>query len=349
MPEPRFRVLVVDDSVFMRTILKDALARSPELEVIGSAQNGNDGLQAILTLRPDVVTLDVEMPGLNGIQVLERVMRERPTPIVVVSTKTQLGASLTVEALEKGAIECVAKPLARDATLERFREAVVRAVLAAAQSSRRNLVGAGKRAVIASPTADVPLDGIVAIGISAGGPQTLHQLLPAFPARFPPILVTQHMPAGFTKPFAERLNAACKGTVVEAAGGETLTPGHIYIAPGDKHLLVSIRGSKPVTHLSAGPKVSGFRPSVDALFDSLKESASRTVAVVMTGMGCDGSAGVRTLKRLGAYTIAQDRETSIVYGMPKAAAETGAIDQIAPLCEIPGAIAGGLKRLLVPT
>lgn len=344
------RVLVVDDSIFMRAILKDAMVRAGDIKVIGTAQNGLEAVDMILAARPDVVTLDVEMPGLNGVEVLEKVLKTTPTPIIMVSTTTQEGAKTTVEALARGAIDCIAKPLASaaGATLEAFRERVVQAVRAAAASRRRNLGGiAAAPAEFALPGA-IPDDAVVAIGISAGGPQSLQRVLPAIPPAFPPLLITQHMPAGFTAALAERLDAICQCAVKEAATGDGLKPGTIYIAPGHAHLRIVARGAKLFVKLSDGPKVSGFRPSVDAMFDSLLTVApARTVAVVMTGMGSDGAAGLRKLKLSGAQTISQDRETSIVYGMPKAAAGTGCVDQIVPLHGIPRAIATALARLCV--
>jgi two-component system chemotaxis response regulator CheB len=347
MSDP-IRVLVVDDSIFMRSMLRDAISKADGLEVIGTAQNGTEGLQKILCNKPDVVTLDIEMPGMTGLEVLERVMKECPTPCVVVSTKTQKGAQITLDALKLGAVDYVAKPLMEQgSTLEGFRQKVVEAVRVAAASNRKTLTSASRTVRPAARPQefnDLPMDAIVAIGISAGGPQTLHQMMPAIPAKFPPIVITQHMPAAFTSAFAERLNAECKLEVREAVTGDELRPGVALIAPGDQHLRVVQRGSKFSVVLSNGPKISGFRPSVDAMFDSLAAiAAERTVAVVMTGMGFDGAAGIRMLKQRGAATIAQDAETSIVYGMPKAAAETGCVDRIVPLHQIPSAIAEALR------
>lgn len=341
MSAGKIRVLVVDDSVFMRTMLKSALGSQPEMEVIGTAQNGSEGLDKIRTMKPDVVTLDIEMPGLTGLQVLEAVMKECPTPIVVVSTKTQTGATTTIQALERGAVTCIAKPLAQQgSTLEAFRESVVHAVLDAAHVNRSQLtVHKAAPPPKALAVADIPLDVVVAIGISAGGPQTLHALLPSFPAHFPPIVLTQHMPAGFTAPFAERLNQSCQIEVKEARTNDELKPGRLLLAPGDFHLRVCKRNRKLLIALSDGPKVSGFRPSVDVMFDSVASSVGgRAVACVLTGMGNDGSAGIRLLKQHGACTIAQDQATSVVYGMPKAAFETGCIDTVAPLGGILDAI-----------
>ena len=343
------RVLVVDDSVFMRSMLKGALADSAGIEVIGTAMNGTEGLKKIRELKPDVVTLDVEMPGLTGLQVLETVMKECPTPVVVVSTKTQEGARTTLDALQLGAVDYVAKPLAdKNASLEGFRAGVVRAVQTAAVANKRHLTGKRGPVPAARPMADFSPDAVVAIGISAGGPQTLHQMIPAFPAKFPPVLITQHMPEGFTGPFANRLNDQAQGEVLEARDGDPIAPGHIYIAPGSHHLRLAKKNGRLVTSLDGGPKVSGFRPSVDVLFESVSGLVGGSaVGVVMTGMGCDGSVGIRLLKAKGAATIAQDQETSIVYGMPKAAKETGCIDRICALGEIPTAIAEALSAHVV--
>lgn len=341
------RVLIVDDSVFMRSMLKSALDGAPGIEVVGTAMNGQDGLKKIASLKPDVVTLDVEMPGLSGLEVLERVMKDGPLPIVMVSTKTQKGAQATLDALRLGAVDYVAKPLGeKSASLQSFRTKVQRAVEAAAQSNRKTL----GRNLVAVPTSqgveDFPDSTVVAIGISAGGPATLHEMVPAFPEQFPPIVITQHMPADFTGPFATRLDAVARVTVREAEDGQPLMPGELLIAPGNKHLRVVKKGRKLVAGLDNGPKVSGFRPSVDVLFESVASTVgSMAIGVIMTGMGCDGSVGVRLLKKHDATTIAQDQATSIVYGMPKAAFDTGCIDSVVPLQQIPNEIIKGIKLL----
>ncbi len=338
-PKP-IRVLVVDDSVFMRSALKNGLSAADGIEVIGSAQNGVEGLEKILALKPDVVTLDVEMPGLTGLEVLERVMKQHPLPIVMVSTKTREGAETTLKALELGAVDYVAKPLGeKSSSLSSFREDIVRAVRAAWESNRRALKSshAPPRPIAMQPFHAE--DSVVAIGISAGGPQTLHKLIPTLPAQFPPLVVTQHMPEDFTGPFARRLNEVSKITVLEAAGGEELRAGQMLLARGDHHLRVVARQGKLVAVVDKGPKVSGFRPSVDVLLDSVASAAGkRAVGVVMTGMGFDGAAGIRRLKEAGGATIAQDKDTSVVYGMPKAAAETGCVDRVVPLHEIASTI-----------
>ncbi|NOS99233.1 MAG: chemotaxis response regulator protein-glutamate methylesterase [Phycisphaerales bacterium] len=341
------RVLIIDDSVFMRSMLKAALEKEPGVEVIGTAQNGLDGLAKIASLKPDVITLDVEMPGLTGLEVLERVMKASPLPIVMVSTKTQEGAEATLQALQLGAVDYVAKPLGeKSATLESFRGKVVHAVRTAAASNRKRL---GKPPVpIKRPVAagELSMDVVVAIGISAGGPATLHEMMPAFPKKFPPIVITQHMPADFTGPFAKRLGAVTQIEVMEATSNVELRPGMALIAPGDRHLRVARLSSRLVAQIDAGPKVSGFRPSVDVLFESVATAArDRVVGVVMTGMGHDGSVGVQILKKAGGYTIAQDEASSVVYGMPKAAAATGCIDRVAALGDIPTAITEAVRSM----
>lgn len=347
MPPTTIRTLVVDDSVFMRTMLKNALSKSTRIQVIGTAQNGAEALKKIAELKPDVVTLDIEMPGLSGLEVLKRVMKDTPLPIVMVSTKTQAGAKMTFEALELGAVDYVAKPLAeKGSSLQGFQEKVVQAVEAAFASNRSRL-GTQDRTLILKPRAtDIRMDGLViAVGISAGGPATLHKLIPALPATFPAMVLTQHMPADFTGPFAKRLDQGSALTVKEAEEGDELKPGQLLLAPGAHHLRVMKRGPRVVATLDSGPKVSGFRPSVDVLFESVARTfGANAIGLVMTGMGSDGAEGIRKLKAAGARTLAQDQESSVVYGMPKAAAETGCVDRVVSLAEIPEV----LSRMLTP-
>ncbi len=335
------RVLVIDDSVFMRSALKSGLAGEDGIDVLGTAQNGLDALKKIRELRPDVITLDVEMPGMDGLDVLATVMKECPLPVVMVSTRTQKGTATTLKALELGAVECVAKPLGdKSSTLQSFRAAVVEAVKAAHAANRRTLAAAPARVTAAHPVGAFDPAAVIAIGISAGGPATLHRMMPAFPASFPPILIAQHMPPDFTGPFATRLNETCRLTVVEARNLAEVRANHVYIAAGDRHLRLMRRGDRLHLSVEMGPKVSGFRPSVDVLFESVAAAAgSHAVALVMTGMGFDGAAGVKRLKEAGARTFAQDQATSIVYGMPKAAFDTGCIDRVVSLSDIPTCLA----------
>ncbi len=343
MVGPRIRVLIVDDSPMIRAILRSGLAAHPQIEVVGAAADGLDALAQIKALRPDVVTLDIEMPRLNGLGVLERVAGKAPVSFVMVSTLTQAGAQITFEALRKGAADYVAKPQAGSRTgLPEFKEQLAAKIVAAARlKGRRTWARAG---VAPSCTPALPPTGVrgwvVGIGVSCGGPQTLYELLPAFPSDFVPILITQHMPVQFTGPFARHLDTLCAMNVREAQAGEPLESGTILIAPGDSHLCVARRGLQVVTALDSGPLISGHRPSVDVMFKSLaKVCGARTIGVVLTGMGRDGAEGSVTLHQAGAWTVAQDEETSFVYGMPKAAAATGAVDHVVPLPQIPATLA----------
>lgn len=348
MAGSKVRTLIVDDSTFVRTILRSALSQHPQIEVVGFAKDGVEALKKIAQLKPDVVTLDVEMPRLNGIGVLKRVVGKAPVAFVMVSTLTQAGARITFEALEHGAFDFVAKPKTGGfAGLPQFRQRLHEKVLGAARFRGRR-----RRVITPKSTSSAPSlppnrhrGWVVAIGISCGGPQTLMEMLPAFPSDFVPILITQHMPAEFTASFAKRLDDACSVTVREAAHLDRPEPGTILIAPGAKHMKLVRQGASLFIHLDDGPKVSGHRPSVDVLFDSVSRSCGpRSVGVIMTGMGRDGADGITQMRQTGAWTIAQDEETSIVYGMPKEAVKADGIDHIVPMPRIPYAVARLLQR-----
>lgn len=355
MPSSRIRVLIIDDSPLIRGMLESALRRHPQIEVVGTAVDGIDALAKLAALNPDVATLDVEMPRLNGIGVLERCAGKIPTSFLMVSTLTQSGARITFEALQKGAFDYITKPTpGQMKQLEEFRTRLVDRVIAAAanKGQARRLVYAGQSAAPTLPP-NRERGWVVCIGISCGGPQTLHKVLPAFPSDFVPILITQHMPMAFTATFAKHLDADCAMTVREATHGETLQNGTILIAPGSHHLKVGLRGSERIAQLDDGPKVSGHRPSADVLFESAAQvCGQRCIGVVMTGMGNDGASGIVRLRKAGAWTIAQDSETSLVFGMPKAAIETDCIDHVVPLGKIPQMIArlmaGGVKNATAP-
>jgi len=342
----KIRVLIVDDSAMMRALLRRALQSQPDIEVADVARDGREALDKVAKCRPDVVTLDIEMPGTSGIEVLERIMKNDPRPVVMVSTLTQVGAEATFESLEKGAVDYVPKPLpGSGATLQSFAADVVQKVRAAAASNLKQLIRQSllkqraARRVIRRLGAGA-VDRFVAIGISAGGPASLCRMLPLLPADFVPVAIAQHMPPQFTGPFARRLDSLCSVHVKEAEDGEPFERGKVLIAPGDYHLKVRLRAGKPVVQLDRGPKVSGFRPSVDVLFRSVAEMfGPRAIAVIMTGMGRDGADGIKAVKAAGGVTIAQDQATSVVYGMPKAAVETGCVDVVCGLMEIPEVLA----------
>ena len=342
------RVLIVDDSALIRSVLRSGLAQHPEIEVVGVAADGVDALEKIRILQPDVVTLDIEMPRLNGIGVLERVVGKAPVSFLVVSTLTQSGAQITFEALQKGAVDYITKPDASyKAAVPEFRRQLLEKVIAAARAKgRRRLMStvATGRSVVPTLPPNKVRGWVVAIGISCGGPQTLHEMLPSFPSDFVPIVLTQHMPAMFTPAFAAHLDMACAMNVREARDGEPLQQGTILIAPGHSHLRVVRHGAQLLAKLDAGPLVSGHRPAADVMFKSVAQACGPyAVGVVMTGMGRDGSAGTIDLSNAGAHTIAQDEETCYVYGMPKAAAATGHVEQVVSLAQIPAAIARMMK------
>lgn len=328
----KVRVLIVDDSPTMRLMISSILQRDPEIEVIGSVGDPYEARTAIKDLNPDVITLDIEMPKMNGIEFLEKIMRLRPMPVVMVSTLTQQGAEATLTALELGAVDCVGKP-ASVKDLAAFEELALK-VKAAAAAKVRPL---GERA---APSVQAgafrPNNRLVAIGASTGGVEALTTLLGGFPANCPPTAVTQHMPPAFTESFAARLDRLCAPSVKEAVDGAVLSAGSVVIAPGgDRHLeLIATTGGFRC-RLREGPPVSGHRPSVDALFQSAAEAAgARAVGVILTGMGGDGAKGLLAMRQAGARTLGQDEASSVIYGMPKVAFELGAVERQFPLSRI---------------
>lgn len=347
MGERKIRVLVVDDSSMIRAILRSSLGQHPMIEVVGLAADGLEAVTQIKALRPDVVTLDVEMPNMNGLQLLERAAGKIPVGFVMVSTLTQTGARITLEALRLGAFDYVTKPQPGNrAALDEFKSELQQKVIAAnAAKGRRRVITNGTPSAAPSLPPNSARGWIVGIGISCGGPQTLHRMLPAFPSDFVPILVTQHMPAEFTKSFSEHLDAACAMEVREGVEGEKIRSGVIYIAPGSHHMRLRRRGVDLVLSLDGGPKVSGHRPSADVMLASIAEACgSRCAGVIMTGMGSDGANGIQQIHHAGGWTLSQDEATSLVYGMPKAAAQTGCIDFVEPLSKLPASIAGVLAK-----
>jgi two-component system chemotaxis response regulator CheB len=352
----RIRVLIVDDSPFMRKALERMLLAAEDLEVIGSARDGLDALEKIPQLKPDIVTLDVEMPRMDGLSCLKRIMTEMPLPVLMVSSLTQEGAQATLEALALGALDFIPKEssLANQAILQiqqdlqekvrklakspRFRKgALIPAPVAPKPAAQPAFI---PRASIAKPAPAVPgtvpgspMAELLVIGCSTGGPKALQDLLPSIPKAMPvPCLIVQHMPASFTKPFAERLDSLCEVDVKEAEHGETAYPGVVYIAPGGVHMNVRPRGNQLVIELNPEPSNTIHRPSVDIMFQSVAENYHRQVlAMILTGMGSDGARGMDQLKAKGAHTLSEAEETCVVYGMPRAAFERGCVDQVAPL------------------
>ena len=324
------RVLVVDDSATMRDLISLRLSRHGGVEVVGQAGDAQAARAAIKALDPDVMTLDVEMPDINGLDFLEKVMRLRPMPVVMVSTLTRRGAHATLDALELGAVDCVAKPSVTDP--DAFADLPLKVIAAA-----RAQVRAGPHSPTpAEPLGYVPDGRIVAIGASTGGVEALLRVLSAYPKACPPTLVTQHMPAAFTASFAARLDRVCAPTVREAEDGAPIVPGVVHLAPGGVgHLEVAGREGGWRCRIRRDEPVNGHRPSVDVMFGSLaKVAGPRSVGVVLTGMGRDGAAGLLWMRRAGAVTFGQDEASSVIYGMPKAAFDTGAVVRQLPLARI---------------
>ncbi|MEN6349774.1 MAG: chemotaxis response regulator protein-glutamate methylesterase [Syntrophomonas sp.] len=347
----KIRVLVVDDSAFMCKVISDTINQSSGMEAVGRASNGQEALAQISNLRPDVVTMDVEMPAMDGLTALEQIMKTQPVPVIMVSSLTKQGTEQTLKALQLGAVDFVTKPAARvPLNMTEFGEELKRKILVAAGARKKlqNLYrSADLKSAVRKTTTDkkvldstAALNKLVLIGTSTGGPKALHQVIPNLPGNIGAgVLVVQHMPAGFTKSLAERLDNVSQLTVKEAEHGEKILPGCAYIAPGDYHLTVNMQisqwGRSLHVALNQDPLRNGHRPSVDVMLESVVEQFwSRIVCVIMTGMGSDGARGLAMIKDRGGKTIAEDQSTCIVYGMPKSSVETGKVDKIVPLPEI---------------
>ncbi len=347
------RVLVVDDSASMRQLISAVLNGAPDLEVVGHAADPIEARQAIKDLSPDVLTLDVEMPNMNGIDFLERLMRLRPTPVIMVSSLTPRGGEVTTRALEIGAVDCVTKPSLGDSKpfsdlAEKVRMAAGVKMTPGGPTASRGVAAKAQAAVAYA------WDGrIVAIGSSTGGVEALTAVLTALPEDCAPVVVTQHMPPLFTRSFAERLDKLCVATVAEATDGAPLLPGRIYIAPGGSQHLEVVSGSSlrssanpPRCRLREAPPVNGHCPSVDVLFRSVvKAAGAEAVGVILTGMGRDGAEGLLAMRQAGAATLGQDAASSLIYGMPKSAFELGAVERQLPLRRIGAEIASMTNKL----
>lgn len=332
------RVLIVDDSMTMRSLIRATLQADPAIEVVGMAGDPIEARQAIKQLNPDVITLDVEMPNMNGLDFLERLMRLRPMPVVMVSTLTHAGAEASLEALELGAVDCVGKPAGNVAS-GAFSH-LAETVKAAARARVRPRHDGDRPA--AAPQQFRTNGKMVAVGSSTGGVEALLQLLSSYPANCPPTVITQHMPGSFTATFAERLNRSCAAHVSEARNGDVLEPGRVFLAPGGEFHLEVSPGSTHRCRLRSADPVNGHRPSVDVLFDSVAKAAgSEAIGVILTGMGRDGANGLLAMRQAGAHTIGQNEASCVVYGMPKSAMAVGAVEKELPLNQIAAAILAG--------
>jgi len=328
------KVLVVDDSLTMRGLISAALKSDPEIEVVGTAADPIEARAAIKALNPDVLTLDVEMPNMNGLEFLEKIMRLRPMPVVMVSTLTAAGTDVTLAALEIGAVDAIAKPAV--ATPEAFHD-LIEKVKTAARSHVRARADIPTSAAAPSTYRADPRH-ILAIGASTGGVEALLTVLSGFPADCPATVITQHMPASFTASFAARLDKVCAPKVSEAVDGAPIQPGHVYVAPGGVAHLEAVAGAPPRCRLVASEPVNGHRPSVDVLFDSVAALKRPMTGVILTGMGKDGAKGLLAMRQAGGHTLGQDEATSVVYGMPRAAFELGAVERQLPLHRLSSAI-----------
>lgn len=333
MASRKIKVLIVDDSALTRLLYTELLNSDPAIEVVGEASDPYEAREKIKELSPDVLTLDIKMPKMDGLSFLEKIMELRPMPVIMVSALTQKGATETIKCLELGAVDYVSKPLVKQSEegLMDLRNKLVSKVKIASVAQVRN-PGTGKPALLKAPPISLNTDKVVAIGASTGGVEALGRVLCRLPKNFPPILIVQHMPKFFTGSFAKRLNSFCEIMVHEAEDGMRITSGNAYIAPGGQHLQIASDRQGYVCRVIDGEKVSGHAPSVDVLFESVANVVgSKAVGALLTGMGKDGAQGMLKLKKYGAKTIAQDEESCVVYGMPRAAMELKAVDVEAPL------------------
>ncbi len=339
MGERKVRVLVVDDSAVARQIFSRELARDGEIEVLGSAPDPYVARDMIVELKPDVITLDVEMPRMDGLTFLRKLMQHYPLPVVIVSSLTSAGGELAMEALESGAVDVMHKPQSAYAVDDVAIQLADKVKAAArVRVAKREPGAAGHRPVQRLSLAQTT-NKVVAIGASTGGTQALQEVLTALPANAPGIVIVQHMPEHFTRAFADRLNTLCAIEVKEAESGDSVIPGRALIAPGNYHMLLRRSGARYLVEVKDGPLVTRHRPSVDVLFRSVARTAgANAVGVIMTGMGGDGSTGMLEMKQQGAYNIAQDEKSCVVYGMPREAVEIGAVDQIEPLDRLAAAM-----------
>jgi two-component system chemotaxis response regulator CheB len=336
-----YKVLIVDDSSLMRQLLTQILSSDPELEVIGTAEDPFVAREKIKSLNPDVLTLDIEMPRMDGLTFLEKLMRGHPMPVVMISSLTDRGAETTLRALSLGAVDYIAKPKldVANGTIEQAGDIIAK-VKAAAKVRVRGL-DPGEVIPAAWPAGYhiTATHKVVAIGASTGGTEALKDLLSALPPDFPGLVMVQHMPEAFTRPFSERLNSLCRIHVQEAKDGDRILPGHALLAPGGHQMQVVRHGTEYAVRVYRGERVNRHLPSVDVLFSSCaRQLGKNAIGVLLTGMGADGAKGMLEMKVAEAHTIAQDEATCVVFGMPREAIQLGAVDQVLPLGRIPTAL-----------
>ncbi len=352
----RIRVLIVDDSALMRQVLTILLSKDPDIEVIGVAPDPYIAREKIKALNPDVLTLDVEMPKMDGLTFLEKLMRGHPMPVVMVSSLTEAGCLTTLRALELGAVDFITKPKIdlREGMEELAQDIIAKVKAAAVAIVKRQPSGVRREMTPLAPHTS-PLtfrgamikttDTIIAIGSSTGGTEAVKEVLEVLPPNTPPILITQHMPERFTKTWADRLNGLCRISVKEAEDGDSVLPGHAIIAPGSYHMTLARSGARYTVRINQDPPVNRHRPSVDVMFESVAQYAGgNAVGVILTGMGGDGAKGLLAMKQAGAFTIAQDEASCVVFGMPKEAIKLGGAERVLPLTDIASAIYTHVSR-----
>jgi len=334
------KVLVVDDSALIRSLLGEIIKSDPALELVGAAPDPYVARDMVNRFAPDVITLDVEMPRMDGLTFLKKLMKARPTPVLMISTLTIAGADVTLAALDAGAVDFVPKPkLDIAAGIEQYRSLILNKIKMAAVAKPQQVVAPAPVKSVQRRIDRATSQQLIAIGASTGGTVALKQLFQQLPADLPGIVVVQHMPAGFTKTFAERLNLSCPQQIQEAKHGELVLPGHVYIAPGDSHMEVIAQQDGYHIVLNDGPRVSGHRPSVDVLFKSVAEVGQQyAIALILTGMGNDGAIGCQHISHHGGFCIAQDEQSSVVFGMPQAAVQTGAVHEVSALTDMGAAL-----------
>ncbi|MGX4642437.1 protein-glutamate methylesterase/protein-glutamine glutaminase [Massilia sp. SYSU DXS3249] len=341
------KVLIVDDSALIRSVMSEIVNSQPDMEVVATAPDPLVARELIKKHNPDVLTLDVEMPKMDGLDFLEKLMRLRPMPVLMVSSLTERGSEITMRALELGAVDFVTKPkLSIQAGMREYTELIADKIRAAARA-RVKRVSASAAPTTSLPQLRSPLtssEKLIIIGASTGGTEAIREFLMQMPSDCPGILIAQHMPEGFTSSFAKRLDALCKIRVLEAAGNERVLPGHAYIAPGHSHLLLARSGANYMTRIEQSEPVNRHRPSVDVLFRSAAIAAGKNaVGVILTGMGKDGAAGMLEMKNAGAQNFAQDEASCVVFGMPREAIAIGATHEVAPLTALPGLVLGHMS------
>lgn len=354
------KILIVEDSAFMRKVLSDLFATEADFIVLDTARNGKDAIEKVKKLKPDLITMDVEMPVMDGISALEIIMRETPTPVVMVSSLTRSGAEATMRALELGAVDFVAKTAGPISSISGISVEILAKCRAAARVNVSHII---KRQVplttVMTPQVKPPEtqfiansatneEQIVAIGTSTGGPRALQEIITKLPGNLPcGIVIVQHMPPGFTKSLSERLNSLSSVTVKEAEHNDVIRPGLVFIAPGDYHMTVDRENNKKVVKLNQTPPIGGHRPAVDPMMESVaKVFGPRSIGVILTGMGHDGAKGIQSIKKSKGYTIAEDQSTAVVFGMPKSAIELGVVDKVAPLNTIAAEIIKAISNTM---